>query len=338
MKRILSLIRAAASLALLTAIPTWAQSPTGNLIQNGSFETGDFSGWTVTPNPSGNYAKIYAGRASDGIYSVDFNYDGCVATAVLQQSFATVPGDSYSFSFDLGVTALGRRVGSLDYKIISQRGDLVAGVASLASSSGEPAVFTTVSGSFAADGPSATIWFRDTTPDSDYCDPSLDNIRVFKLGPLITPPTITTNPVTQVVGVGGPATFSVTASGSQPNYQWYLNGNPINDATGSCFTIPNTTAALLGSYQVRVANSAGTNWSAIADLWLDTLKMYAGLGGVNVYGPAGSNCVVQYTTNLTAPVIWTPLQTVTVVTNPTVVIDYDSPKQPKRFYRTVPQQ
>ena len=149
------------------------------------------------------------------------------------------------------------------------------------------------------------------------------------------PPTITTSPATQVVGVGAPATFSVTATGSTPmNYQWYLNGSVIGGANDASFSIPVTTAAWLGSYQVQVWNSAGTNWSATAGLWLDELKMYA---GVNVYGPAGSNCVVQYATNLTAPVTWMPLQSVIIVTNPTVIIDYDSPEQPKRFYRTVPQ-
>ena len=149
------------------------------------------------------------------------------------------------------------------------------------------------------------------------------------------PPIIITNPATQVVGVGGPATFSVTATGSTPmNYQWYLNGSVIGGANGASFSIPFTSVAWLGSYQVQVWNSAGTNWSATAGLWLDALKMYA---GVNVYGPAGSNCVVQYATNLTAPVTWMPLQSVIIVTNPTVIIDYDSPEQPKRFYRTVPQ-
>ena len=152
---------------------------------------------------------------------------------------------------------------------------------------------------------------------------------------LPVPPTITTNPVTQTVGLGGPATFCVTATGSAPlNYQWYLNGSAVGGANGACFTIPNTSPAWLGSYQVQVWNIAGTNWSAPAGLWLDALKMYA---GVNVYGPAGSNCVVQYATNLTAPVTWMPLQSVTIVTNPTVIIDYDSPDQPHRFYRTLPQ-
>lgn len=152
---------------------------------------------------------------------------------------------------------------------------------------------------------------------------------------LPTPPTITTNPVTQVVGLGGAATFNVAATGSLPlNYQWYLNGSAIGGANDASFSIPATTADWLGSYQVRVWNVAGTNWSATAGLWLDALKMYA---GVNVYGPAGSNCVVRYATNLAEPVTWTTLQSLTIVTNPTVIIDYDSPGQPKRFYRTVPQ-
>ncbi len=151
---------------------------------------------------------------------------------------------------------------------------------------------------------------------------------------LPTPPSLTGQPATQVVGVGAPATFTVTAAGSTPlYYQWYLNGNEISGANGASFSIPATTATWLGSYQVQVWNVAGTNWSATAGLWLDALKMYA---GVNVYGPAGSNCVVQYTTNLAAPVAWEPLQSVTIVTNPMVIIDYASPEQPKRFYRTVP--
>ncbi len=151
---------------------------------------------------------------------------------------------------------------------------------------------------------------------------------------LPTPPSFTQQPATQVVGVGASTTFTVTATGSTPmNYQWYLNGSAIGGANGASFSIPATTTAWLGSYQVQVWNIAGTNWSATAGLWLDALKMYA---GVNVYGPAGSNCAVQYTTNLTAPVAWEPLQSVTIVTNPTVIIDYASPEQPKRFYRTVP--
>ena len=58
---------------------------------------------------------------------------------------------------------------------------------------------------------------------------------------------------------------------------------------------------------------------------------------MNVYGPVGANCQVQHATNLTAPVTWLPVQTVTIVTNPTVIIDYGSADKPQRFYQMVPQ-
>ena len=79
---------------------------------------------------------------------------------------------------------------------------------------------------------------------------------------------------------------------------------------------------------------AATNTSAAVSLGLNAVKMYA---GVNVYGPVGTNYLVRYTTNLNAPVTWNPLQTVTIVTNPTVIIDYGSADKAQRFYQTVPQ-
>jgi hypothetical protein len=158
--------------------------------------------------------------------------------------------------------------------------------------------------------------------------------RLATLIVLVRPATILTNPVTQTVGLGNAATFFVTANGTSPlYYQWYFNGAVPDGATGASLTIPAATPDRAGSFRVVLWNSAGTNWSAPVSLWLDALKLYA---GVNVYVPVGSNCLVQFTTNLTAPVQWTPLQSVTIVTNPTVIIDSDSPGQPKRFYRTQP--
>ncbi len=146
---------------------------------------------------------------------------------------------------------------------------------------------------------------------------------------------ITQPPIAQVVGVGGQATFTVTAAGTGPlHYQWYFNNVAIGGATDSSLTINNATLGAVGTYRVTVWNASGTNTSAAVSLGLDALKMYA---GVNAYGPVGSNYVVQFTTNLTAPVTWTPLQSFIIVTNPTVIIDYNSPEQPKRFYRTLPQ-
>ncbi len=70
-----------------------------NLLTNGSFETGDFTGWTLAGNTG--YTGVCDGcegyTAEDG---VDFAYMGAVGSdALLSQSFSDVSGDSYDFSF-----------------------------------------------------------------------------------------------------------------------------------------------------------------------------------------------------------------------------------------------
>jgi hypothetical protein len=68
------------------------------------------------------------------------------------------------------------------------------------------------------------------------------------------------------VTAGASATFSVSANGTSPSYQWYKNGSPISGATGASYTIPSAQASDAGNYTVNVANSAGTATSNAATL------------------------------------------------------------------------
>lgn len=82
-----------------------------------------------------------------------------------------------------------------------------------------------------------------------------------------TAPVITSQPQSLTVNAGAPASFSVTAIGTPPlAYQWRKGGVPIPGATASTFTIPATTVADSGSYQVGVSNVAGSVTSNIATL------------------------------------------------------------------------
>ncbi|MBN1984473.1 MAG: immunoglobulin domain-containing protein [Chitinivibrionales bacterium] len=58
---------------------------------------------------------------------------------------------------------------------------------------------------------------------------------------LIVPPTISAQPQNATVKKGESATFTITASGTDIQYQWYKNGTEVSGATTNTLTIPNTT-------------------------------------------------------------------------------------------------
>jgi hypothetical protein len=79
-------------------------------------------------------------------------------------------------------------------------------------------------------------------------------------------PTITTQPLTQTVAAGQPATLFVAATGTHPmTYQWYLDGSAIGGATSSVYTTPSLVGQDNGAvYSVSVTNAAGTTTSIAA--------------------------------------------------------------------------
>ncbi|HEV2521111.1 MAG TPA: immunoglobulin domain-containing protein, partial [Candidatus Acidoferrales bacterium] len=83
-----------------------------------------------------------------------------------------------------------------------------------------------------------------------------------------SPPSITTQPVSQTVIAPLTATFSVAASGTAPlTYQWNKNGTAISGATSSSYTTPATTTSDSGAqFTVTVTNIAGNITSNAATL------------------------------------------------------------------------
>jgi hypothetical protein len=77
-------------------------APTANLVVNGGFETGNFSGWTLSGNSSGNQIYIaptaFPGEVHTGSYSAGLGSmnrtDG-----ILTQNIATTAGQHYTLSF-----------------------------------------------------------------------------------------------------------------------------------------------------------------------------------------------------------------------------------------------
>ena len=85
-------------------------------------------------------------------------------------------------------------------------------------------------------------------------------------------PSIITQPQDQTVSLGGNATFTVTAGGSEPlSYQWYFNTNtPVAKATDPTLTIANVQPTNAGTYSVIVSNLAGGITSSNAILAINT--------------------------------------------------------------------
>jgi len=69
-----------------------------NMVQNCGFETGDLTGWVVTPAVSGSDYYVNSYDVNSGLYSLAF---GAVAglNDYIDQSLTTIPGQPYNISF-----------------------------------------------------------------------------------------------------------------------------------------------------------------------------------------------------------------------------------------------
>jgi len=81
---------------------------------------------------------------------------------------------------------------------------------------------------------------------------------------VLTPPTVTA-PQAVAVGIGGAASFSVTAGGTSPfGFQWYQGASPVVGATSPTLNLPNVQTTNQGQYTVVVTNLVGSVTSSPA--------------------------------------------------------------------------
>ncbi|HWR26517.1 MAG TPA: PGF-pre-PGF domain-containing protein, partial [candidate division Zixibacteria bacterium] len=94
------------------------------------------------------------------------------------------------------------------------------------------------------------------------------NNATLTVNPVPIAPIITTQPLSQTVNEGQPATFSVAATGTAPlTFQWQKNNVNITGATGATYTTPATTPTDNGAtFRAVVSNSAGSVTSNNATL------------------------------------------------------------------------
>src|SRR6185369_1558326 len=89
---------------------------------------------------------------------------------------------------------------------------------------------------------------------------------------VLSPPIITSQPVTVTIFLGSNATFNVVAIGTTPlSYQWKRNGSSIVGATNNALNLTNVQFNQAGNYSVQITNGLGSLASSNALLTVNAL-------------------------------------------------------------------
>ena len=155
---------------------------------------------------------------------------------------------------------------------------------------------------------------------------------------VIIPPSITGDPTSLTVLENAPATFTVSATGTEPLfYQWQKDGLNLPGANGASFTIPATQASDGGGYSVIVTNLGGMVFSAVAQLQVSvapflTVPLRRGDGAFEfiLNGRTNRNYTVEFSVSLIG---WTNMTNILLTRPQTPVVDAAATNAVSRFYR-----
>lgn len=196
---------------------------------NGSFESG-FDGWTRSGNMTVQSASPYA--ATDGTKLVAFNTGQTTPNGLLSQSFATVAGQTYRLTFDVGVLSFNKSTQSMRVSVTGS-GTLLAQTISLARVGSTSVRWLPQTYTFVANSALTTLSFSDLSATSDSIDLTLDDVTVSVVtsaGSAPPPPVAVSSLVaeegTSVIHAadipvlsGTPGDFSITMMATKPgNY------------------------------------------------------------------------------------------------------------------------
>jgi len=150
------------------------QLPAQNLLINGNFATGDFTGWSY----SGEVGVTTLEGNGSGGYNALFNSGNAAPNGVISQSFATVPGVQYTLQFQYGTFANTSLPGqTLEVQVNGTSAVLSTNATSPTAS--DPTTSAQFNFNFTANSASATVVFTDAPTNTTLNeDGVLDNVQV----------------------------------------------------------------------------------------------------------------------------------------------------------------
>lgn len=143
-------------------------------LQNGSFEA-ELNAWTSSGNVSIQAPPLYL--PTQGSRLVSFNSANSIPNGVLSQSFATVPGQTYTLAFDVGVFSYNTNSQALQVTVTGT-GSLLSRTITLNGNGNGSNRWAPQSFTFVADSTNSLIRFRDISASTAALDLLLDHIRI----------------------------------------------------------------------------------------------------------------------------------------------------------------
>jgi hypothetical protein len=225
-------------------------------VQNGGFETGDFTAWAL----SGNSGSFGITSSSAYVHSGSYGLQAMAnSPGYITQTLPTVPGQTYqlSFWFLVSGTRTGQQVQA------NWNGTNVYSTTSL------PTSWTNQKMIVTATSANTVLQFGLDSGSGGTRSIGLDDISVIP----VNLPAITQPPLSQTNLAGSNVTFTVTATGSAPlAFQWRTNGvnlantGNVSGVATNALTITAITTGDAGNYTVLVTNAYGAVTSSVASL------------------------------------------------------------------------
>lgn len=239
-----------------------------SIVQNGGFESGDFSLWTlVGTGPEINFVDNGPPiTPHSGTYAAALGQVGAMAT--LSQTLPTLPGQRYLISFWLSNPGSARQT---EQFMVNWNAGKIFGITN-------PPIFNWTNKLFivTAAATNSTLQFSARN-DPNYF--GLDDISVTP----VSSPKLTAQPADLTVFPGSNAVFSAMANGSPSLiYHWRRNGTNlvntgnISGATTNVLMITAATTDNSGNYDLVVTNAYGSITSSVAALTIALPPAIAG--------------------------------------------------------------
>lgn len=130
-------------------------------------------------------------------------------------------------------------------------------------------------------GPAINYKFKGTVDEIAFYTNALSQAQVqahyvAAIYPNGSAPVFTLQPASQAVVISNAVSFTTLAEGTLGiTYQWLKDGNVLANQTNTTLSLGKVSFADVGNYQVRAANSVGTNLSTVATLAVSPVPSFA---------------------------------------------------------------